>query len=210
MTDWCVLVPQKALARAKGRLDVDPRTRRAMALAMLTDTLDAVAATPGVTRVVVLWDDSADATTLQVESLGTEGRPLNPALELGAAQARHLDPAVSLAVVPGDLPALDPAELHACLEIASSHGRAFLPDAEGTGSTVLTATSEADLAPRYGLSSTLAHAVSGAHLICPDGLISARTDVDDLASLARALELGCGDHTRAACAAAGLLPELVP
>lgn len=209
MSDWCVLVPQKALARAKGRLEVDPQARRAIARAMLTDTVDAIAATPGVARVVVLWDDGADAAALPVEGLDTAGRPLNAALELGAAQIRRLDADAAVAVVPGDLPALDPGELRACLEIASGHGRAFLPDADGTGTTVLTATSGADLAARYGRSSTLAHAVSGAHLIRPAGLFSVRADVDDLAALARALELGCGSHTRAACAAAGLLPELV-
>ena len=38
MTDWCVLVPQKALSRAKGRLELGPAARRAVAAAMVRDT----------------------------------------------------------------------------------------------------------------------------------------------------------------------------
>jgi 2-phospho-L-lactate guanylyltransferase len=211
MTDWCVLVPQKALTRAKGRLELDPRSRRSLATAMLRDTVAAVRATMGVTRLLVLWDDPADAAALtSAEALGTTGRCLNEALEDGAQHARRTSPGAGIAVVPGDLPALDPAELARCLAVAAGHDRAFLPDADGTGTTVLTAGPGVDLAPRYGRSSTLAHAASGAHLIDPTALPSVRADVDDVGSLARAVDLGCGEHTLAACAAAGLLPELVP
>jgi len=207
--DWCVLVPQKALSRAKGRLELGPAARRAVAAAMVRDTVEAVVATAGVARVIVLWDDVADAGMVSsVEGLGTTGQCLNDALAFGAAHVRHDDPDVALAVVPGDLPALDPADLNRCLAIAGGHRRAFLPDADGTGTTILTATARVDLAPAYGRSSTLAHAASGAHLIDPVGLLSVRADVDDLASLARALGLGRGDHTRTACEAAGLLTEM--
>jgi 2-phospho-L-lactate guanylyltransferase len=173
---------------------------------MVRDTVEAVRATAGVVRVIVLWDDVADAGTVSsVEGLGTTGQGLNDALASGAAHVRHDAPDVALAVVPGDLPALDPAELSRCLAIAGGHRRAFLPDADGTGTTILTATGRVDLAPAYGRSSTLAHAASGAHLIDPVDLLTVRADVDDLASLARALGLGRGDHTRAVCEAAGLL-----
>lgn len=211
MTEWCVLVPQKALTRAKGRLDLESVARRAIATAMLRDTVEAAAAAPGVARVVVLWDDEADAGCLPgVEGVGTAGLSLNAALDLGAAHVRGPEPGLGVAVVPGDLPALDPADLTRCLERAAGHARAFLPDADGTGTTVLTAAPGVILVPRYGPSSTLAHAVTGAHLIRPEELLSLREDVDDLESLARALDLGCGPRTRSACAAAGLLPELVP
>lgn len=206
---WCVLVPQKAFARAKGRLDLDARDRSTIAEAMLRDTVAAVLTTPVVGRIVVLWDDEADAKSLtSVDGLDTSGLGLNEALVHAAESVRHDDPGAHLAVVPGDLPALTPSALTRCLTIAVGHGRAFLPDAAGVGTTVLTATAGATLGPAYGGCSTLAHATSGAHLIDPTGLDSARTDVDDLASLGRALDLGCGHHTRTAGAALGLLPPL--
>jgi 2-phospho-L-lactate guanylyltransferase len=210
-TRWCVLIPQKALARAKGRLDLDPTERRAVATAMLRDTVQAVLLTPAVARVMVLWDDGADATLLpDIEGLDTAGKGLNGAIEAGAVRVRLDDPGFSLAVVPGDLPALNPFELDECLGMAAAHRRAFLPDAAGIGTTVLTATSGTNLRAHYGHCSTLAHAASDAHLIRPTGLRTLRADVDDLGTLARALELGCGRHTRSACMAAGLIPELVP
>jgi 2-phospho-L-lactate/phosphoenolpyruvate guanylyltransferase len=203
---WCVLVPQKALSRAKGRLELDPPARRAVAEAMLRDTVAAILASGGVGRVVVLWDDERDAGTLTaVEGLATSGRGLNEALVQAANRVRGDDPGADLAVVPGDLPALRPADLARCLDLALGHGGAFLPDAAGVGTTVLTATGGTPLAPAYGGCSTLAHAASGAHLIDPTDLDSARADVDDVASLHRALALGCGRHTRAACAALGLV-----
>jgi 2-phospho-L-lactate guanylyltransferase len=202
-----VLVPQKALARAKGRLELDPRARRAVAEAMLRDTIDAILASRVVCRTVVLWDDVADAEALTgVDGLVTSGLGLNAAIERAAGQVRHDDPHAALAVVPGDLPALTPEDLGRCLDLAARHERAFLPDASGVGTTLLTATGAAPLGPAYGGCSTLAHAASGAHLIDPRGLDAVRTDVDDLAALARALDLGCGPHTRAACAALGLIP----
>lgn len=210
-TRWCVLVPQKALARAKGRLDLGPEERRAVAAAMLRDTVEAVLLAPAVARVVVLWDDDADAVTLpHVEGLDTTGRGLNGAVEAGAARVRLDDPTLSVAVVPGDLPALNPVELDECLRMAARHRRAFVPDATGVGTTVLTATSGSNLGARYGHCSTFAHAASGARLIRPTGLKTLRADVDDLNSLGRALELGCGRHTQSVCAALGLIPELVP
>jgi 2-phospho-L-lactate/phosphoenolpyruvate guanylyltransferase len=205
-----VLVPQKALSRAKSRLELDPARRRAVAEAMLRDTVAAIVSTTVVRRVVVLWDDEEDAGTLPaVDHLGTPGRSLNDALVHAAEQVRRDDPDVDLAVVPGDLPALTPGDLVRCLAIAASSPRAFLPDLHGVGTTVLTATAGTALAPAYGGGSTLAHATSGAHLIDPTDLDSVRTDVDDLVSLHRALALGCGRHTRAACVDTGLVAATV-
>jgi 2-phospho-L-lactate guanylyltransferase len=202
---WSVLVPQKALVRAKGRIELDPFARRALAEAMLRDTVDAIRATGGVRRVMVLWDEPSDVGILtDVDGTVTSGLPLNEALEHVAGEMRREDPQVDLAVVPGDLPALTPEALADCLERATGHARAFLPDATGVGTTVLAATRGTPLVPAYGGCSTFEHAASGAHLIDPRGLDRVRSDVDDLEALARAVALGCGPHTRAAAAALGL------
>jgi 2-phospho-L-lactate guanylyltransferase len=207
---WCVLVPQKKLDRAKGRLEVDPRERRALAVAMLRDTVAAAVATDVVSRVVVLWDDPADASALPwVDGLCTTGRDLNHSLLDGAESVRRDDPGSHIAVVPGDLPAVTAGDLARFLTEAAGHRRAFLPDEAGIGTTILTATAGTTLTPAYGGCSTLAHAASGAHLVDPTGLDSVRADVDDLRALGRALALGCGRYTLAACVDAGLVAATV-
>jgi 2-phospho-L-lactate guanylyltransferase len=208
---WCALVPQKAFSRAKGRLELPPDRREALAVAMLRDTVAAVRATRGVEHVMVLWDDDADriavpaADGVSVASLG-----LNGSLEKGAALARYRFPHLDVLVVPGDLPALDPPELEVCLARAGEHHRAYLSDARGNGTTLLTATRDFSLLPAYGAGSAVAHAATGAHPLKETGVESARSDVDDLESLAQAMSLGCGHHTRSCCAALGLAPLAVP
>jgi 2-phospho-L-lactate guanylyltransferase len=200
-----VLVPQKSLARAKGRLALEPCHRRAVAEAMLRDTVAAIAATGVVGRVLVLWDDESDRGTLPgVDGLGTPRRRLNEAIGFGAARTRQSHPRAGIAVVPGDLPALTSDVLTRCLDEAAAHPRAFLRDASGTGTTLLTAAAGTDLAPAYGPGSAGAHARSGAHPIEPTDLEAARADVDDLSSLERALALGCGRHTRSTWLGLGL------
>lgn len=205
MTGWCALVPQKSLSRAKARLELPRQQRRAIATAMLRDTVTAVRVTVDIQRVLVLWDDEADSAVLPgVDSLVTRGQGLNRSLEVGAAAARSHHPGCGVVVVPGDLPALDPRELAICLERASRHCRAYLADEVGTGTTILTATPDVPLLPAYGAGSAAHHAATGAHSLDPDDLDSLRADVDDLESLARAMARGRGNHTRSACAARGL------
>ena len=111
-------------------------------------------------------------------------------------------------MVPGDLPALDPGELALCLERAACVPRAYLPDAAATGTTILTATQGFPLLPAYGGPSAAAHAATGAYVLNVSGLDSLRADVDDLESLARALALGSGHHTRTSCASQGLVSQV--
>ena len=210
MTGWCALVPQKALAGAKGRLELQPQQRRAVATAMLRDTVAALASTPAVHRIVVLWDDPADRSVLPtVAALSTQGRGLNESLQMGAEAARSQFPGLGVLVVPGDLPALDPAELALCLERAARVPRAYLPDAAATGTTILTANRGCSLLPAYGGTSAAAHAATGAYSLSVSGLDSLRADVDDLESLTRALALGCGHHTTTSCVSQGLVPQVV-
>jgi GTP cyclohydrolase II len=210
---WTVLVPQKALSRAKSRLELPDRQRRALAVAMLRDLLATLAATGAVAEVLMLWDDPRDAAVLQAEDqprpwlpvtrMSAAGLSLNEALTRAAAMARG-NGAGAIAVLPGDLPALTATDLELCLARAAAHPRAFLPDAAGSGTTVLTALAGQPLDPRYGPASTVAHVISGAHLLDPDGLDRVRADVDDLAALRRALALGCGPCTSAAAVPLGL------
>lgn len=208
MTSWSALVPQKSFSRAKSRLHLPAEQRRALARAMLRDTLEALAATPAVVSVTVLWDEAADASWCpHVAGLITTGRGLNAAI--GSARESERAAGAGLVVVPGDLPALTSAELATCLEHAAQDPRSFVPDAHGAGTTVVTAAPGQRLVTRYGALSAHAHAAAGLVPIDPPGIEGARNDVDDLEALGRALSLGCGHHTLTACSRMGLMVETV-
>ncbi|MBI2242909.1 MAG: 2-phospho-L-lactate guanylyltransferase [Nocardioides sp.] len=209
MARWCAVVPQKALASAKSRTGLADAQRRELATALLRDTVAALEETPAVDAVLVLWDDELDRVVLpDVRSVRVAGLGLNASLERGAAVALDRLPGRGIVVVPGDLPALDPAELGHCLAEAARFRRAFLPDREGTGTTVLTA-GGGDLRPAYGAGSASRHAATGAVPLDVAGVDTVRADVDDLDSLAAVLGGRCGRHTRAAAARLGPALEAV-
>jgi 2-phospho-L-lactate guanylyltransferase len=96
--------------------------------------------------------------------------------------------------MPADLPALRPAELAAALSAAEASQRAFVPDAAGTGTVLLTAVT-GRLEPLFGEDSAAAHAESGAVRLGGDWA-SLRRDVDTPADLSEAVELGLGKYTQ--------------
>jgi len=199
MQSWSVVVPAKRLALAKTRLrpvtDAAATAHDDLVLAMLADTVAAALACTAVAEVVVVTDDPAARQV--VESLGARTVPdepdrgLNPALEHGARSAA----ATAVAALSSDLPALRPAELMAALHAAGEFPRAFVADAPGTGTTLLTAVRTA-LRPHFGTGSARAHAEDGAVPLGGDwpGLVR---DVDTDADLRAALALGVGPRTRA-------------
>jgi 2-phospho-L-lactate/phosphoenolpyruvate guanylyltransferase len=196
---WSVVVPAKRLAVAKTRLrpatDGLAVAHVDLVLALLADTVAAAVACPAVAEVVVVTDDPAAAELVQGLGARTVAdapdRGLNPALEHGAGSVTG--PAV--AALSSDLPALRPAELAAALASAADHARAFVADAHGTGTTLLTAVGAA-LDPRFGPGSAGAHRASGATPLTGDwpGLLR---DVDTDADLRAALALGAGPRTKA-------------
>jgi 2-phospho-L-lactate guanylyltransferase len=200
---WSVVVPAKRLAVAKTRLrpltavlgDGSAAGHDALVLALLADTVAAAVACPVVAEVVVVTDDP-DAAGV-VRALGA--RPvadepdagLNAALAHGALSAA--EPAV--AALSSDLPALRPGELAAALGAAATFPTAFVADAQGTGTTLLTAVG-VPLEPRFGTGSAEAHRSAGAAALAGDwpGLVR---DVDTDADLRDALALGAGPRTTA-------------
>ena len=81
------------------------------------------------------------------------------------------------------------------LSRAATHPRAFVADASGLGTTLLTALPGLALSPQFGLDSARRHAETAVALPAPAGL---RLDVDTAADLESARELGLGPATRAA------------
>lgn len=198
--DVDLVVPVKALDRAKSRL-VDARLDRpALALAFALDTI--AAALPAVRRVLAVTSDPAvvaELRALGVESVaGPEG--LNESLRFGFGVLRSRDAASVVGALQADLPALRTADLAAALALA--RGRAFCPDRQGTGTTLLLSSPGGELDPAFGIGSAAAHAASGATpLLGP--WPSLRHDVDTAEDLRLAAELGLGPRTAATAAPVG-------
>lgn len=172
---------------------------------MLRDTVAALHVTPGVRRVVVLWDDDADRDVLPgVPGVSVRGMGLNDSLAKGAEVVRASYPGHELVVVPADLPGLDPAELGMVLAEASQFPRAFLTDADDEGTTILTVTGDNPLLPSYGKESSLRHAAGGARPLTISPSATLRADVDSIDALATVLLRSGGQHTRAICVDLGL------
>ena len=200
---WSVVVPVKRLRVAKSRLYAAGRPRpehEQLALALALDTVAAALAAPAVARVLVVTDDPAAAAAMgRLGALVVPDEPdagLNPALAYGAARAAGLAPADGVALLSADLPALRPAELTAALRAAGAYPRAFVPDAGGTGTTLLAARPRTPAAPRYGPGSAALHRASGAVGLAGDWP-SLRHDVDTAADLEAAAGLGLGPATAA-------------
>lgn len=195
LVQWTVLVPVKALPAAKSRLSgfsADAAAHAQLVDAIRDDTLRAARAAADVARVLRI----GDAPDVEHELL--QRRPgLNAALAEGAGHAQARWPHDGVAALVGDLPALTAAELAAALTAAAEHPAAFVADAAGTGTTLLTATPPAVLQPRFGPGSADRHGAAAAALTGGAGL---RQDVDTADDLRAALLLGVGPRTLAVLA----------
>ncbi|NJP51696.1 2-phospho-L-lactate guanylyltransferase [Streptomyces sp. SBST2-5] len=202
---WTLLVPLKPLAQAKSRLSdtADDRLRPGLALAFAQDTVAAALACAAVRDVVVVTDDALAARELAAQGAAVvpdaPRAGLNAALDHAAREVRARG-AGALAALNADLPALRPRELARALECAAAFPRAFLADAAGTGTTLLSAAPDHALRPLFGPDSRTRHRASGAVELLPDPVDSVRQDVDTGADLRAALALGVGAHTAAAAA----------
>jgi len=224
---WSVVLPLKATRRGKSRIDVHPALRQRLTLAMAMDTAAAVAGAAAVADVLVVVEDEADGREIGqlagIRVLLTRTRDLNDAIADGlaalgvdrpaAARARSR-PGTSgvsgsgpVATLPADLPSLMANELDAALAACTPHRVAVVADRQGTGTTLLAATSPALLVPRYGVGSLARHVAAGAvpiELPADSGL---RRDVDlasDLAGVAGRRTLGVlGGTAPALCDARG-------
>ncbi|TPQ22859.1 2-phospho-L-lactate guanylyltransferase [Streptomyces sporangiiformans] len=204
---WTLVIPLKALARAKSRLSdtADDGLRPGLALAFAQDTVAAALTCAAVRDVAVVTDDGLAGRELA--ALGARIVPdepaggLNAALAHAASVVRTKSPESPLAALNADLPALRPLELTRVLDAAAAFPRAFLPDAAGTGTTLLAAAAGRELLPAFGTDSRIRHRASGAVEIALDGVDSVRQDVDTGDDLRAALTLGVGPRTAAAVAA---------
>lgn len=191
MTDWTVVVPVKGTTAAKSRLGGTGELALAIAL-------DSVEAALGASRVIVVTSAGAAAAFGELGARVVE----DAGAGLLAAIRQGLDAAGThrVAVLLGDVPALTAAELARALELAERHPLAFVADADGVGSVLITALDAGDHRPAFGENSRAAHLAAGyVELDYPrdSGL---RRDVDTEEQLV-GISLGAlGARTRAALA----------
>ncbi len=179
-----LVIPVRDAASAKSRLAGDggakaDARRAALAAAIALDTVSAARGAREVGELIVVG--SLPEALPGVRVVDDPGFGLLVAVGAGLAAA---DPAAPTAVLLGDLPALQPADLDAALVAASEHHWAFVPDADGTGTTLVTAAAGLPHALRFGDGSAEQHRDAGyVELDVPEhsGL---RRDVDTPAQLA--------------------------
>jgi 2-phospho-L-lactate guanylyltransferase len=211
--NWSLVIPVKVLAQAKSRLTgLANRSRSELALAMAADTIAAAVEAETVAAVVVVTDDpevadiGAELGAIVVADTPQAG--LNEALAHGAGYSEQRWPDRGRAGLAGDLPALKPGELTAALAASARVGAAFVPDAEGTGTTLYAAPPGARFSPQFGPASRARHLAAGAvelttGELTPGELIGLRRDVDTMDDLRAAVRIGLGPRTRALVAAGG-------
>jgi 2-phospho-L-lactate guanylyltransferase len=198
---WVVVVPVKRAAVGKSRLDVPGVDRAALARAIALDTIEAAARCELVLQVVVVSDDPAlarDSAAIPALRFVPEGEPrgLDAAVATGMAA---IDPAGRMprAALLGDLPALRPGDLATALHAAASVDRGVVPDAEGTGSTLVTAGAGVEWASSFGEGSFARHSGLGCTALEVPDASSLRRDVDTAEQLEAAVRLGAGARTAA-------------
>ncbi|HKT44097.1 MAG TPA: NTP transferase domain-containing protein [Gaiellaceae bacterium] len=180
-----VVVPF-AGAGGKTRLDVSPRTRRDLSLAMLADVL-AAATVVGRTLVVAPDVEGADlmGATVVADPGGGQGAAVQAALAGVDGAALVLN---------ADVPCVTPADLRFLLEAVPPGGIALVEALDGTTNALALADAKL-FEPLYGPDSArrfLALDVDTVSVVVPN----IAEDVDTAADLDR-LQLRCGPRTQA-------------
>lgn len=203
MPGWTAVIPVKAWTRAKTRLEAPDDARVEFARAVALDTVDTVAASQMVDRILVVTDEptltdvltSLDRIVVLPEPRAASSDQLNHAIRVARDWASAHAPTSPIVVVPADLPALSTAGLDEAVEQLALFDRSHIPDHRGEGTTLSAAAQPSLLNPRYGPASERAHADSGSVPILGVQL-GARLDVDTLEDVRGAVDLGVGRRTQ--------------
>ncbi|HEV2785863.1 MAG TPA: 2-phospho-L-lactate guanylyltransferase [Solirubrobacteraceae bacterium] len=210
------ILPVKRFAAAKARLgdDLSSGTRRALTESMVTDVLMALRRTKAIDEVLIVTSEPAaeaighgyGATVLADDAEAGQ----SAATLIGIAHALEQS-ARRVLLVPGDCPALDPAQLTELLD-RPLLGRSvtIVPDRHGSGTNALVLVPPDVIEPAFGEDSRARHeqAAAAAGVPCdveevPTLLIDVDTG-DDLEALRRLL----ADHHGGAAHTRGMLSRL--
>ncbi|MFA5709900.1 2-phospho-L-lactate guanylyltransferase [Mycolicibacterium sp.] len=203
-SDVGLVIAVKRLGAAKTRLApvFSASTREAVVLAMLIDTIVAARALPALASITVVTpDENASAAAVDLGArvivdptpVGHPD-PLNNAIAVAEAEIRREVP--NVAVLQGDLPALQTHELSEALAAARRHPRSFVADRHGSGTSALFALG-VPMEPRFGADSADRHRSSGA-VELTGAWPGLRCDIDTPEDLRAARRLGMGRATRRA------------
>jgi 2-phospho-L-lactate guanylyltransferase len=199
------VIPVKRFGAAKQRLleAFDQHRRTALVKAMLVDVLAAVCRARLVDRVIVVTGErraerialaQAPRAPVALEVLrDPKDSGHSEAATLGIVRAKALG-ADCVALLPGDCPLLDPAEVDAALARQRPGRVAVVPDRHGTGTNALLLSPPDAIGPAFGPGSCARHADRGrraGHLVEIEWLESLALDLDtpaDVAAMIAALE----------------------
>jgi 2-phospho-L-lactate guanylyltransferase len=186
------VLPVKRFDFAKRRLEpaVAAEARRELAAAMAADVLEALRGAGGLDAVVVVsgqpevLDMAAGAGFEPVRDDREQGQSDAALLALSHPRAREAERAL---LVPGDCPALDPADVERLLAgAAPAPSVAVVPDRHGTGTNALLLSPPDVMVPAFGPGSFARH-VGGAKaagaVVHVERLASLELDVDTPADL---------------------------
>ena len=160
------ILPVKRFARAKQRLSasVAEELRRELVGAMVADVLDALAQARTIERTIVVTSEPTAASValeqgaIVVEDQAEAGQ--SAAATLGVQRALR-DGVERVLCVPGDCPALDPAELDALLGAHTDDDQRpdvlIVPDRHGTGTNGLLLAPPDTISPSFGPDSCRRH-----------------------------------------------------
>lgn len=210
---WSAIVPVKSpgngksrvIATANGRFTAGP-----IALAFALDTIEAIAACALVENVFVISDDEsirADlanvSASLILESHEVRARTGHDRLNAAIGQAdlviRRDWPNRPTFAITSDLPALRSSELTQVLREAAGSADAYalgayLADASGTGTSMVTAGPAVALSPMFGEDSAASHRRRGLRPLATSAP-TVRSDIDTYEDLIAALQRGVGPRT---------------
>ena len=162
------IIPVKRFSHANQRLlsELDPRARALVAGSMLTDVIAAVGACEPVERIIVVSGEGR-AERIALDGSKRFRTPLevlqdpvdkghSEAATLGIVRAKSLG-ASCVALLPGDCPLLDPAELAAALRAHPGAGVGVIPDRHGSGTNGLILAPADAIRPAFGPDSRRIH-----------------------------------------------------
>lgn len=182
------ILPIKRFAAAKSRLAdaLAPEERRCLAEAMFADVLAAISRSARIGETFVVSGEPAIASTSARLGAVAIDDPTDSshshAAELGIAAALDRD-SDCVALLPGDCPLLDPAELDRAIDGLGAEEVLVAPDRHGTGTNALLMRPPDAIAPAFGPGSHNRHLGRAA-----EAEIAARTIA--LASLALDADTG--------------------
>ena len=210
---WQIVIPARGVAPAKSRLDVPTELRSRLARAFSLDTVGAAVSAASVERVTVVTAASAvDVFERLGAQVLVEPQPPSLAAAIDAGLAT-CDLDAPRAVLLGDSPPLTGEALDEALALAAQHPCAVVGDADGTGTTLLTAMPGHAHTPAFGGGSLKRHIGHGYTPLTTGVPARVRADVDTVDALVHAAALGLGVETSAVLDSApewsrGHIPEI--